>query len=346
MSETGGPAAESSGGARVIEVAGLVKRYGGRAVVDGLDLTVRAGEIVALLGPNGAGKTTTVETIEGYRRPEGGSVRVFGLDPRRDGQRIRARSGLMLQRADLWNQVRVGEAVRLFAAFYADPLEPARLLDQVGLTRLAGARYRTLSGGERQRLNLALALVGRPELAILDEPTAAMDVSARRATWELLRDLRAGGTAVLLTTHLIDEAEAVADRLAIMDRGRLVASGTAAAILGGEVASGSGGPVGRPVDREDVRLQLALGRGLSPGEAHELAALVAVDEVRERGPGRYELRVGDPNGALVVVSAWLREREIAPLELRFGEGSLEDIYLRLTSEPLDLPAEPARRGLR
>jgi ABC-2 type transport system ATP-binding protein len=346
VSAAEGSATEPPETAPVIEVARLVKRYGGRAVVDGLDLTVRAGEIVALLGSNGAGKTTTVETIEGYRRPDGGSVRVFGLDPRRDGQQVRARSGLMLQRADLWNQVRVGEAVRLFAAFYAAPLEPARLLDQVGLTRLAGARYRTLSGGERQRLNLALALVGRPELAVLDEPTAAMDVSARRATWELLRGLRAGGTAVLLTTHLIDEAEAVADRLAIMDRGRLIASGTAAAILHGAAPGGSGAPGGAPDAREGVRLQLALGRGLSPGEAHELAALVAVDEVRERGPGRYELRVGDPSGALVVVSAWLREREIAPLELRFGEGSLEDVYLRLTSEPLDLPAGPPRRGAR
>ena len=346
MSDPDGQAAEPSEGAPVIEVAGLVKRYGGRAVVDGLDLTVRAGEIVALLGPNGAGKTTTVETIEGYRRPDGGSVRVFGLDPRRDGQRVRARSGLMLQRADLWNQVRVGEAVRLFAAFYADPLEPAWLLEQVGLTRLAGARYRTLSGGERQRLNLALALVGRPALVILDEPTAAMDVSARRATWELLRELRAGGAAVLLTTHLIDEAEAVADRLAIMDRGRLVASGTAVAILGSEAAGAPSGGVTGERPTAGIRLQLTLGRSLDLEEARQLQALVATDELRERGPGRYELHVGDPNAALVVAAAWLREREIAPLELRFGESTLEDVYLRLTSEPLELPAEPARRGAR
>jgi len=324
-----------------IEVHGLVKRYAGRSVVDGLDLSVRAGEIVALLGPNGAGKTTTVETIEGYRRPDAGTVRVFGLDPRRDGERIRARSGLMLQRADLWNQVRVSEAVRLFAAFYARPLDPGRLIEQVGLDHLARARYRTLSGGERQRLGLALALVGRPELAILDEPTAAMDVTARRATWELLRELRGLGSAVLLTTHLLDEAEALADRLAIMDRGRLVASGSATEILAGEGKAARSGTGKGPGD--GVRLLLAIGRSLAVDEGQQLQALVATDGLLERGPGRYELRVREPSEALVVVAAWLRERGIAPLELRFGEGTLEDVYLRLTSEPLDLPAEPSRR---
>jgi len=324
-----------------IEVRGLVKRYAGRSVVDGVDLSVLAGEIVALLGPNGAGKTTTVEIIEGYRRPDAGSVQVFGLDPRRDGRRIRARSGLMLQRADLWNQVRVGEAVRLFAAFYAQPLDPARLLEQVGLDHLARARYRTLSGGERQRLGLALALVGRPELAILDEPTAAMDVTARRATWELLRELRGRGSAILLTTHLLDEAEALADRLAIMDRGRLVASGSATEILAGE-GKAAGTDAGN--ERADgVRLLLAIGRSLAVEEGQQLQALVATDGLLERGPGRYELRVREPSEALVVVAAWLRERGIAPLELRFGEGTLEDVYLRLTSEPLDLPAEASRR---
>ncbi|HTS14592.1 MAG TPA: ABC transporter ATP-binding protein, partial [Candidatus Sulfotelmatobacter sp.] len=217
----------------VIEVRGLVKRYGDRTAVDGLDLTVGRGEIVALLGPNGAGKTTTVETIEGHRRPDAGSVRVFGLDPRQDGDRVRARCGVMLQRADLWNQVRVAEAVRLFAAFYPRPLDPDEVLAQVGLSDLRRARYRTLSGGERQRLNLAVAIVGRPELAILDEPTASMDVAARHATWDLLRRTREGGASVLLTTHLLEEAEGLADRVAILDRGRLVASGTPAALRAG-----------------------------------------------------------------------------------------------------------------
>ena len=211
-----------------IVIAGLVKRYDGRAVVDGLDLTVARGEILAMLGPNGAGKTTTVEIIEGYRRPDEGTVEVLGLDPRADRAALRARVGVMLQRADLYNQVRVLEAVRLFAAFYAAPLSPGMILDQVGLADRADDRYRTLSGGERQRLNLALALVGRPELIILDEPTAAMDVAARRSTWDLLRALRAQGATVVLTTHLIEEAEALADRVAIIDGGRLLACGSPA----------------------------------------------------------------------------------------------------------------------
>ncbi|MFI5255044.1 MAG: ABC transporter ATP-binding protein, partial [Candidatus Limnocylindrales bacterium] len=212
--------------AAAIEIAGLVKRYDGRAVVDGLDLTVGRGEILALLGPNGAGKTTTVEIVEGFRRPDGGAVRVLGLDPRRDGRELRARVGVMLQRADLYSQIRVLEAVRLFAAFYATPLDAGPLLEQVGLAGRSGDRYRSLSGGERQRLGLALAIVGRPELAILDEPTAAMDVTARRATWEVLRGLRAGGATVVVTTHLLEEADALADRVAIIDHGRLVGLGT------------------------------------------------------------------------------------------------------------------------
>ncbi|MGZ3587835.1 MAG: ABC transporter ATP-binding protein [Candidatus Limnocylindrales bacterium] len=318
----------------VIEVAGLVKRYADRAVVDGLDLTLSRGEVLALLGPNGAGKTTTVETIEGYRRADAGSVRVFGLDPRRDAERIRARSGLMLQRADLWNQVRVAEAIRLFAAFYPNPLDPSELLERVGLAALSGARYRTLSGGERQRLALALALVGRPELAILDEPTAAMDVSARRATWTLLHELRASGTAVLLTTHLLDEAEAVADRLAIMDRGRLVASGTPA-----ELRAGTSGAAGAGLQR----LHLSLARALSPDEIASLAALQAVEELTSPRPGGYALSVRDANAALLAVATWLSEQRVAPLELRFGEESLEEVFLRLTSEPLDLPRAPVDR---
>ncbi len=320
-----------SGAPGVVEVSGLVKRYGGRAVVDGLDLAVARGEVLALLGPNGAGKTTTVETIEGYRRPDAGSVRVFGLDPRADGERVRARSGLMLQRADLWNQVRVREAVRLFAAFYPNPLDPDELLERVGLADLAQARYRGLSGGERQRLSLALALVGRPELAILDEPTAALDVAARRATWALLRELREGGTTVLLTTHLIDEAEALADRLAIMDRGRLVALGTPL-----ELRTRSSDEGGR------VRLHLALARALGAAELAELGALPAVEAVQTERPGGYLLRVRDANEGLLAVAEWLRASGVTPLELRFGEQSLEEVFLRLTSEPLDLPPERAR----
>ncbi len=308
----------------VVEVRGLVKRYGDRAVVDGLDLTLAAGEIVALLGPNGAGKTTTVETIEGHRRPDAGSVRVFGLDPRRDGARVRARCGVMLQRADLWNQVRVIEAVRLFAAFYLHPLEPDRVLEQVGLAERRDARYRTLSGGERQRLALALAIVGRPELAILDEPTASMDVTARHATWELLRGSRDDGASVLLTTHLLEEAELMADRVVILDRGRVVASGTPAELRGGE-------PGERP------RLEMVLRSPLADGELSELADLPTVKAagppVAPAGrPGVYILPTDDPGATLREVAAWLETRRIVPLALRFGAPSLEEVFLRLTGD--------------
>jgi ABC-2 type transport system ATP-binding protein len=318
----------------VVEVRGLIKRYDGRAVVDGLDLTVGRGEILAVLGPNGAGKTTTVETIEGYRRPDGGSVRVFGLDPRRDGGRVRARCGLMLQRADLWNQVRVLEALQLFAAFYATPLVPAEVLAQVGLAERRDARYRTLSGGERQRLNLALALVGRPELALLDEPTAAMDVTARRATWELLRGLRAGGASILLTTHLLDEAEWLADRIAIMDRGQLVGLGTPAGLRGEPTDAAGSAVAGQP-------LELVLRGPLEPTAEAELARLPSVaaagpvTAVTER-PGTYRLPTGEPNTTLREVADWLAGRRIVPLTLRFGAPSLEEVYQRLTggaSEP-------------
>ncbi|MGH2467822.1 MAG: ABC transporter ATP-binding protein, partial [Candidatus Limnocylindrales bacterium] len=267
-----------------IELAGLTKRYAGRPVVDDLDLSVRRGEILALLGPNGAGKTTTVEIVEGYRRPDGGTVRVLGLDPRRDRTALHGRTGIMLQRADLWNQVQVGEAIRLFADFYGDPLPTGPLLERVGLGPLATARYRSLSGGERQRLALALALVGRPELAILDEPTAAMDVTARRLTWELLGALRADGATILLTTHLLDEAEILADRVAIMDHGRLLALGTPAELRRG--SSGESGP--------ERRWRLDLATPLPPEDRAALGALEGVDELVDERPGRYALLSGTP----------------------------------------------------
>ncbi|MFI5261671.1 MAG: ABC transporter ATP-binding protein [Candidatus Limnocylindrales bacterium] len=322
----------------VIEVRDLVKRYGGRAVVDGLDLTVGRGEILALLGPNGAGKTTTVETIEGFRRPDGGVVRVFGLDPRRDGPRLKPRWGLMLQRADLWNQVRVLEAVRLFAAFYPAPLDPAEVLERVGLAERRSARYRTLSGGERQRLSLALALVGRPELALLDEPTAAMDVTARRATWELLRGLRDQGTSVLLTTHLLDEADGLADRVAIMDRGRLVAVGTPAELRDADAGAAEGGAAVRHLEIVlraplDAQAQAELTR--LPSLAAAPTTVVAVR------PGTYRVATDDPGAALREVAAWLEGRHIVPIALSFAAPSLEEVFIRLTSD--DAPEPGAGR---
>jgi ABC-2 type transport system ATP-binding protein len=311
-----------SGAGPAIEIRGLVKRYGGRAVVDGLDLTVERGEIVAVLGPNGAGKTTTVEILEGYRRVDEGEVAVLGLDPQADRAVLRAQVGVMLQRADLYSQIRVLEAVRLFAAFYRAPLSPGMILDQVGLAARAGDRYRTLSGGERQRLNLALAVVGRPELAILDEPTAAMDVAARRSTWDLLRALRADGATILLTTHLIEEAEALADRVAIIDAGRLVACGTPDELR-------SPGPT-RPGEAPSVRLTLAT--ALTAAEAASLARVPGVTTVRQQGGASYALVVIEVGEALVRVAEWLWAKGLEPVSIELGGESLEAVFLRLTRE--------------
>ncbi|HVQ21829.1 MAG TPA: ABC transporter ATP-binding protein [Candidatus Saccharimonadia bacterium] len=315
-------------------IAGLVKRYDGRTVVDGLDLTVARGDILAMLGPNGAGKTTTIEIIEGYRRPDEGTVEVLGLDPRADRAALRARVGVMLQRADLYNQVRVLEAVRLFAAFYAAPLSPVVLLDQVGLADRADDRYRTLSGGERQRLNLALALVGRPELIILDEPTAAMDVAARRSTWDLLQALRANGTTVVLTTHLIEEAEALADRVAIIDGGRLVACGSPTEL---RAIGGYGTGTGGAGDDGGRSIRLRLPTPLDPAGLAALSLVPGVSSVRHQGGAAYALTVSDAGEALVRLSEWLWAKRIEPLAIEVGSESLEAVFLRLTTEAPDPP---------
>jgi ABC-2 type transport system ATP-binding protein len=209
-----------------VEVADLVVRFGELVAVDGLSFHADAGEVVALLGPNGAGKTTTVETVEGYRRPGRGRVRVLDLDPVDDREVLVPRIGVMPQGAGAYPGLRVGEAVRLFASYYDDPDDPDRLLDLLGLDGRARSPWRSLSGGEQQRLSLALALVGRPEVAFLDEPTSGVDVAGRQVIRRVISDLRDAGVAVVLTTHELAEAERVADRVVIVDDGRVVAEGT------------------------------------------------------------------------------------------------------------------------
>ncbi|MFP5342700.1 MAG: ABC transporter ATP-binding protein [Candidatus Limnocylindria bacterium] len=209
-----------------IEVDGLVRRYGPRTVVDGLSFTVDAGEILAILGPNGAGKTTTVETIEGLRRADAGSVRVLGADPWDASPDHRARVGVLLQDGGFDIRARPLETLRQYAAFHAAPLDPARLLERVGLTAAARTPYRRLSGGERQRLGLAVALVGRPSVLILDEPTAGMDPEARAVARELVTAERERGVAIVLTSHDLVDVERLADRVLILADGRVVAAGT------------------------------------------------------------------------------------------------------------------------
>lgn len=340
-----------------IELERLTKRYDGRVVVDELDLTIAQGELFALLGPNGAGKTTTVEIVEGYRKPDGGSVRVFGHDPRRDARRVRPSLGLMLQSGGLYSQLRPIEALELFAAFYPDPLEPVHLLAQVGLERVARTRYRDLSGGERQRLSLALAIVGRPRLAILDEPTGAMDAQARRETWGVLRELRESGTTILLTTHLLDEAETLADRVAIIDHGRLVALGTPADLrrglgvasrarrpsTGGETAgplphagatsAAAAVPNGPAMDMREVRLELSA--PLESEQLTRLGRLPSAQAVRADRSGVYLLQTASAGDLLVELSTWLLANGVEPLAIHVGQGSLEDVFLRLIGEGAD-----------
>jgi ABC-2 type transport system ATP-binding protein len=298
-----------------IEVSRLVVRYpGGVTAVDDLSFSGDAGQVVALLGPNGAGKTTTVETLEGYRSPTSGAVRVLDLDPIADHARLAPRIGVMLQKGGVYPGIRPAEAVRLFAAFYESPEDPAALLDRLGLTSVARTPWRRLSGGEQQRVSLALALIGKPAVAFLDEPTAGVDVGGRQVIRQVIGELRERGTCVLLATHELDEAERVADRVVIVDHGKVLASGTPADLMS---------PAGRS--------SFAFGTPASVDVAALSAHLAAgVVEVR---PGEY--RVDAPPSPLTVaaLTAWLAERDLPLSDLRAARQSLEDVFLRLTSEP-------------
>jgi ABC-2 type transport system ATP-binding protein len=312
----------------MVVVDGLVKRYGSRTVLDGVSLRIAAGELVALLGPNGAGKTTTVEIIEGYRRPDGGAVRVLGVDPAAGGPALRARVGLMLQNGGIDPRAQPRETLRQYGRFHTEPRDPDELLDLVGLRTVARTRYRRLSGGERQRLGLALALVGRPEVVILDEPTAGMDPEARATTRAIVADLRDAGAAVLLTSHDLTDVERLADRICVLDGGRIVAVGTPAELRAGATP----------------RLRFRLDRVLA---ATGLDALgVALAEVRPGarvvpdGDGaRYRLEGVMPDAALVAaVAGWCATADRLIVELRTSDGSLEDVYLELVGTGRDADA--------
>jgi ABC-2 type transport system ATP-binding protein len=301
-----------------ITVQGLVRRYGERNVVDGLSFEVRRGEVFALLGPNGAGKTTTVEILEGYRAPSSGTVRVLGLDPIADAAALKPRIGVMLQEGGIAPQMRPLEAMELFASFYARPDDPRALLRLVGLEDVTRTRFRALSGGQKQRLSLALALIGRPELVFLDEPTGGMDPQARRATWEIVRQLRTSGVTVLLTTHFMEEAEQLADRIAIVDHGRLVALDVPAAL---------GGAAAPPTE---LRFRAAPGLPLT-----DIVALAGLRDAHEARPGEYVLDGDVTPRTVAALTAWLAEHDILLADLRVGRQTLEDVFLRLTGTSLD-----------
>ncbi len=303
--------------APAVEIRGLVKSYGGRAAVAGLSLTADRARVTAILGPNGAGKTTTIETCEGYRRPDDGTVRVLGLDPVRDARALRPRVGVMLQAGGVPTAARAGEYLRVQARFYAHPIDPAQLLTQLGLDGCGKTPYRRLSGGQQQRLSLAAAVIGRPELVFLDEPTAGLDPQARHATWELIEGLRAAGTAVILATHYMEEAERLADQIVIVDGGRVAAAGTPLQLCGS---------AGQLRFRADPGLDV---------EAL-LAALPAGSAAKESPAGHYMIEVSggvDPR-LVAAVTAWCAERGILAQSLRIESRTLEDVFLELTGREL------------
>jgi ABC-2 type transport system ATP-binding protein len=296
----------------VIEVRELVVRYGSLVAVDHLSFTAEAGELVALLGPNGAGKTSTVETLEGYCRPSSGSVRVLGFDPAAQHASLTPRIGVMLQSGGVYPGMRVIEALRLFASYYDNPMDPDALLATVGLTSVARTVWRRLSGGEQQRLSLALALIGRPSVAFLDEPTAGIDPAGRQVVRTIVRSLRDSGVCVLLTTHDLEDAQRLADRVLIIDHGRLVASGTPA-----ELMTASAG--------DEIRFGAPSGLDVA-----SLGARVGAT-VEEVVPGEYRVAAAAAPATVAALTAWLAEQDLPLADLRAGRQSLEDVFLRLTS---------------
>jgi ABC-2 type transport system ATP-binding protein len=297
-----------------VQVTGLAKSYGSVRAVDGLSFDVPQGQVTALLGPNGAGKTTTVEICEGFHRPDSGSVRVLGLDPIGDAPSLRPRVGVMLQAGGCYPGARTLEMLQLLAAHAAHPLDPRELLERLGLTKVARSTYRRLSGGEKQRLSLGLAVIGRPELVFLDEPTAGLDVQGRRDTWQLITDLRASGVTVVLTTHAMDEAERLADSVVIINGGRLVAAGSPAELT----ASGA-----------QSQLTFRARPGLNLGSL--LSVVPAEVSAVETAPGEYLVRGTIDPRLLAATTAWCADNGVMAEDLRVQQRSLEDVFVELTT---------------
>lgn len=311
--------AAEGGGVPAVQVDGLTKRYGDTLALDGVSFLAPRARVTAVLGPNGAGKTSAVEICEGFRRADGGRVRVLGLDPVRDGAELRARMGVMLQEGGIYPSARPRELLRTVAHCYVRPQDPDELIDLLGLRKVARNPYRRLSGGEKQRLALALALVGRPAVAFLDEPTAGLDPQARRATWDVIANLRAAGVSVLLTTHYLEEAERLADHVVIIDRGRVLTAGTPA-----ELTSGREG-----------RLSFHAREGLDVDDL--VGRLPAGTTAAEWAPGQYVVTsAAGPVGpdTLAQVTAWCAEHGVLAEEIAVGRRTLEDVFLDLTGREL------------
>jgi ABC-2 type transport system ATP-binding protein len=301
----------------VIEVDGLVKRYDGVAVVDGISFAVERGEIFAILGPNGAGKTTTVESIAGLRRPDAGRISVLGLDPGGDVAELRKKVGIQLQESQLPGRIEVWEALDVYASFYERPADWSELNERLGLADKRNTRYAKLSGGQKQRLSIALALVGRPEIAILDELTTGLDPQARRDTWAVIEELRGSGVTILLVTHFMEEAERLADRVALIDSGKVVALDTPA------------GLVATADDEQRIRF-----RPSGPVDEEGLAALPEVKGVSRMGD---QLVVTGTGNVLHALTSHLARNQVIAQELRVDQVTLDDAFVALTGRKLDEP---------
>jgi ABC-2 type transport system ATP-binding protein len=302
----------------VIEVTNLMKRYGDRTAVHDVSFSVAEGEIFGIVGRNGVGKTTTVECVSGLRRPDGGTVSVLGLDPQRDRAELCRRLGVQLQDAALQDRITVREALTLFASFYDTPARPDQLMDELGIADQAGTAFAKLSGGQKQRLSIALALVGNPRIAILDELTTGLDPQARRDAWQLIEQIRDRGITILLVTHFMDEAQRLCDRIAVIHDGRVTGLDTPAGLIA-----------------QATRGQLLRFRTEAPLDEQSLTALPAVHSVERvvsaERPGAELLVRGDAD-MLHIVLAELARLQIVPAELRVEQAGLEDAFIALTGD--------------
>jgi len=310
----GGAAAQTPRMDTVIDVQHVTKTYGGRRAVDGVSLQVEEGEIFAILGPNGAGKTTLVEAIAGLRATDSGQIRVLGLDPRRDRNALRQQLGVQLQESALPDNLRVWEALDLYASFYANPADWRQLLDGLGLDAVRNSRFAKLSGGQKQRLSIALALVGNPRIAVLDELATGLDPQARRDTWELIEDTRDRGVTVVLVTHFMEEAERLADRIALIDGGRLVALDTPEGIV-------------RRVDGDaQVRFR--------PSAPFDESILTGLPEVRSVTRSGSTITVAGDGNLVFAVTAALAQNGVIANDLRIEQANLDDAFIALTGRRL------------
>jgi ABC-2 type transport system ATP-binding protein len=327
-SATAAPPAKTSDA--IIAARDVVKRYGDTVAVAGLDLTVWPGEIFGILGPNGAGKTTTLEMLEGLRAPDQGTIQVAGLDPVKQPSQVHQIIGVQLQTTALFDYLTCAELVALFAALYRADASPARvdsLLTLVGLEEKRGSRVDALSGGQKQRLAVALALVNEPCLIFLDEPTTGLDPAARRGLWQTIRDIRDAGTTVLLTTHYMEEAETLCDRIAIMERGQIVACDSPDALI-------------RELGAEATVRAVAEGVGLSVEDLRQLTGVVAADLADRDGRFNLELRTFDAQATLIGLLDLAQRHGVTLSGLGTAQATLEDVFLARTGHRYEPGAEP------